>query len=224
MTTADRSSSRKVIIETSTLILVEGVDDHKFLKEFLSFSEIQDIQIEMVGSKDYFKKFIRLILPQAPNLSRLEHLAVVRDADCDFSAAETSVTMILQAFASRFENRATGTTSIRTSQFLFPDNQHEGTLETLLWSTVPNGQRSCVEEFLTCIGKDWGQGSLAAHRVDKARVYAYLASGPLKMESHGRRGSIRSRPGLLTGISVGAGIWDLNHDAFNPLREFAKGL
>lgn len=224
MTTTERSGLRRVSIEASTLILVEGVDDLHFLKEFLAFCGIPDIQIEEVGGKDRFGKFLQLLLPEAPNLSQLRSLAVVRDADLDVTAAKTSATGMLRAFTRRLENGAQKTTSLRTSQFLFPDNRHRGTLETLLWSTVPDGQKSCVKEFLTCTENDWGRGPLAERWVDKARVYAYLASSPLKVEGDGSRGATRSRPGLLTGVSVRAGVWDLNHDAFNPLRAFVQGL
>ena len=161
MTTTDRSGLRRVSIESSTLILIEGVDDLHFLKEFLAFCDIPDIQIEEVGGKDRFSKFLQLLLPEAPNLSQLRSLAVVRDADLDVTAAQTSVTGMLQAFTRRLENGAQATTSIRTSQFLFPDNQHIGTLESLLWSTVPDGQQSCVKEFLACIEDDWGRDPLA---------------------------------------------------------------
>ena len=224
MTTTDRSGLRRVSIEAPTLILVEGVDDLHFLKEFLAFCGIPDIQIEEVGGKDRFSKFLQLLLPEAPNLSQLRSLAVVRDADLDVTAAQTSVTGMLQAFTRRLKDGAQETTSIRTSQFLFPDNQHIGTLESLLWSTVLDGQQSCVKEFLACTEDDWGRAPLAEHWVDKARVYAYLAGSPLKVEGDGSRGSTRVRPGLLTGVSVRAGIWDLNHDAFNPLRAFAQRL
>lgn len=223
MTTTDRSGLRRVSIEASTLILVGGVDDRNFLKEFLAFCGISDIQIEEVGGKDRFSKFLRLLLPAAPNLSQLRSLAVMRDADLDVTAAQASVTGMLRAFIRRLENGAQETTSIRTSQFLFPDNRHTGTLETLLWSTVPDGQQSCVKKFLACAEDDWG-APLAERWVDKARVHAYLASSPLKVEGDGKRGSTRSRPGLLTGVSVRAGIWDLNHDAFNPLLAFAQRL
>ena len=66
MTTTDRSGLRRVSIEASTLILVEGVDDLYFLKEFLAFCGIPDIQIEEVGGKDRFNKFLRLLLSEAP--------------------------------------------------------------------------------------------------------------------------------------------------------------
>ena len=90
MTTTDRSGLRRVSIEASTLILVEGVDDLYFLKEFLAFCGIPDIQIEEVGGKDRFNKFLRLLLSEAPNSSQLRSLAVVRDADLDVAAAKTS--------------------------------------------------------------------------------------------------------------------------------------
>ena len=226
MTTFHHTNLRRVAIDERILLLVEGRDDLEFLDAFLTFYAISEFQIIEVGSKDNFRQFLNHVLPAAPNLAKLEHLAIVRDADLDAAAAETSVSSMLQSFVSDAKSRskAPATTSIRTSQFLFPDNQHEGTLETLLWATVPDGQKACVGEFLTCADRDWRSDPIAAHRVDKARVYSYLASSPLKVNDDGLRGPDRCRPGLLTGVSVRAGAWDLHHSVFDPLRDFAMNL
>ncbi len=81
-------------------------------------------------------------------------------------------------------------------------------LETVLnrsFSDMPID--SCIDEFFRCVEPYAGEG---IHRRDKARASAYLAT--------------KDKPNVSVGVAAKKGYWNLDHEAFAPIRDFMRGL
>ena len=80
-------------------------------------------------------------------------------------------------------------------------------LETLLCKTFAgSGVDGCIDGFFRCAEES---GS-AIHRPDKARARAFLATMP--------------DPHLSVGVAAKRGCWDLDHGAFDRVRNFLMSL
>jgi hypothetical protein len=197
-------------ISGPNLLAVEGRDALAFFSRFRDSLGLRDtIQVIDFGSVSELRKRI-LGLPATSGFSAVKALGIIRDAEADPAAAFQSVRDALQR-AKLPAPSAVGqmiVTRPRVGIFILPDGTSTGSLETLLLRTVAGDPAMpCIEDFFTCIQQR--TGIRQANR-DKARVHAFLAS--------------RDDPGLRSGQAFAAGYWPPEHPAFEPVRDFLRGL
>ncbi|MBN1565153.1 MAG: hypothetical protein JXA10_15015, partial [Anaerolineae bacterium] len=106
----------------------------------------------------------------------------------------------------RMKTVATGTPHIAV--YIWPDCEHEGTLETLCLESVRRDPaRDCVESYFACLEEQLDALPKAIH---KAQLHAFLAS--------------RERPDLRLGEAARKGYWPWDHPVFNALKDFLRAL
>ncbi len=81
--------------QSHSLLLVEGIDGARFMDAFLKSINKSGIQIARVGGTANFGPFLSGALVNARHLSRLNNLAIIRDADNDPKAAFRSLCALL---------------------------------------------------------------------------------------------------------------------------------
>ena len=196
-----------ITIAKARLLLVEGTDDLKFFGFLLEHLGISNIQVVEYGGKNNFRNFIRT-LQQVPKFENVFSLAVVRDANGDANSARQSVEHALSdAQLWSPGNGGTGPDStLPVSVLIMPPGRSDGCLETLLWETISAGVNSaCIEDYIGCV-----EIPPEGTRYAKAKIHTYLAAQP--------------KPGLKIGESLASRYWDVNHSAFDPVKDFLREL
>ena len=206
-----------ILIEEEVQLLVEGNDERNFFEAFAEYLALRNVQIQVLGGKDRLREFLET-LAAATAFRTVRSIGIVRDADESadraFESVRTSLGNANDAIRSsgvefpvpdRPEQLA-GEHPV-LSVLVLPGNGDEGMLETLLCKTFAGGDMDgCIDRFFGCAEKS---GS-SIHRPDKARARAYLATKP--------------DPRLSVGVAAKRGYWDLDHGAFDGVRNFLKSL
>ena len=96
-----------------------------------------------------------------------------------------------------------------TALILPGDNNRPGMLETLLNARafVDTQEEACINTFFECVEDSSG---VPIQRPHKARARVYLTTKP--------------DPHLSVGVAAKRGYWDLDHPAFNRIRQFLMAL
>ena len=209
-------------IDKPNLLLVEGPDDQLLLEKLVAkngSSVAQGIQVVAVEGKDRFREEIRAVVG-AQRLGRIQlrSLGVIRDADEDADASFRSVRDGLKnadtALSLPSVSGEVVGLSPRVGVFIMLDGTSPGSLESLCLRSVHHQPAAkCVEQYLVCLdtghGWDRDRQPLAAQR-DKAFAHAYLAS--------------RKDPVARIGEGARQGVWDFNHEVFQPVVRFLVKL
>ena len=204
------SNRQRFDLVQDSLLLVEGIDDLRFVGAFLRRLGKSNVQSVNVGGTPGFRPFLSEILTRDPNFHRLRSLGIVRDADESAASAFQSIRDTLstsnlpaplQPWVVALDNGLT------VSVAILPDGAAPGNLEDLrLRSIEGSDELECVDQYMTCIA-----GSGPPHRqLSKARLHTYLAAG--------------QDPGLRLGEAADAGVWDWGSSAFGPLADFLRAL
>ncbi|WRD10302.1 hypothetical protein E5K85_01765 [Helicobacter pylori] len=142
------------------LIFVEGPSDKVFLEVYLYFLEdlpIKNFKVQNIKGKDNLSK--RLL-----EIEKYDKTLIIFDADKDYESNKKEILKIVS------EPKQT----ISEEQiFLFPNNQDDGDLETLL-SEIANHKEfiNCFESYLDCIKKK--EHYKPIKNIRKSMWYAYL--------------------------------------------------
>ena len=198
-------------VESEALLLVEGIDDARFLDAFLK-RELDrfDVQIAQVGGKDNFRPFIVNTLARADGLRNLRRLGVMRDADSSPTSAMQSLGAAFRDAALPVPSRPWETVQkgdLAVTVAILPDGTSPGDLEDLCLRSIDNQAMSeCIERYIACA---INTGAVTA-QLSKARLFAYLAVGDV--------------PGLRLGEAADAGVWDWDSPAFTQLADFLRSL
>jgi hypothetical protein len=92
--------------------------------------------------------------------------------------------------------------------FILPDCERNGMLEDLCLASIQNDPVfQCIDPFFACASKHPG---ISPKNMAKARIHAWLAT--------------RSRPDLRFGEAAEKEIWDWEHEAFGPIKDFLRML
>ena len=206
----------------NSLLFVEGMDDVRFFNAFLTYLKRDSIQVSAVGGKDEFRKALRSV-KNARNFDQLKRLAVIRDSDAYPQRALQSLQGAVKA-AGLPEPVDVGaqaaTHPISVHIELVPGTGQAGSLETLLWELLPDSEKECIGKYLDCMSQ-----LCEVRNMDKSRLYAYLAAGPMPdCCSEGNGAARRANAGLRLGESAEKGVWDWEDPALRRIKALLETL
>ncbi|MUU24044.1 hypothetical protein F7190_00715 [Helicobacter pylori] len=139
------------------LIFVEGPSDKVFLEVYLYFLEdlpIKNFKVKDVTGKDNLSK--RLL-----EIEKYDKTLIIFDADKDYESNKKEI-------LSKTQQKIT-----EEQIFLFPNNQDDGDLETLLLEIAKHDEfLKCFEGYLECIKSK--EHYKPIKNISKSKWYAYL--------------------------------------------------
>ncbi|WP_187849087.1 DUF3226 domain-containing protein [Helicobacter pylori] len=142
------------------LIFVEGPSDKVFLEVYLYFLEdlpIKNFKVKDVKGKDNLSK--RLL-----EIEKYDKTLIIFDADKDYESNKKEILKVVSK---------TKQTISEEQIFLFPNNQDDGDLETLLLEIAKHDEfLKCFEGYLECIKSK--EHYKPIRNIRKNMLYAYL--------------------------------------------------
>ncbi|WQZ04462.1 hypothetical protein KVL85_03705 [Helicobacter pylori] len=145
------------MIDKEILIFVEGPSDKVFLEVYLYFLEdlpIKNFKVKDVKGKDNLSK--RLL-----EIEKYDKTLIIFDADKDYESNKKEI-------LSKTQQKIT-----EEQIFLFPNNQDDGDLETLLLEIAKHDEfLKCFEGYLECIKSK--EHYKPIRNIRKNMLYAYL--------------------------------------------------
>ncbi len=145
------------MIDKEILIFVEGPSDKVFLEAYLYFLEdipIKNFKVKDVTGKDNLSK--RLL-----EIEKYDKTLIIFDADKDYESNKKEI-------LSKTQQKIT-----EEQIFLFPNNQDDGDLETLLLEIAKHDEfLKCFEGYLECIKSK--EHYKPIKNISKSKWYAYL--------------------------------------------------
>ncbi|MFP5953582.1 DUF3226 domain-containing protein [Helicobacter pylori] len=142
------------------LIFVEGPSDKVFLEAYLYFLEdipIKNFKVKDVTGKDNLSK--RLL-----EIEKYDKTLIIFDADKDYESNKKEILKVVSK---------TKQTISEEQIFLFPNNQDDGDLETLLLEIAKHDDfLKCFEGYLECIKSKKHYKPIK--NIRKSKWYAYL--------------------------------------------------
>ncbi len=146
--------------DKEVLIFVEGPSDKVFLEVYLYFLEdlpIKNFKVKDVKGKDNLSK--RLL-----EIEKYDKTLIIFDADKDYESNKKEILKVVLK---------TKQTISEEQIFLFPNNQDDGDLETLLLEIAKHDEfLKCFEGYLECIKNKEYYKPIKSIR--KNMLYAYL--------------------------------------------------
>ncbi|MGL2413051.1 DUF3226 domain-containing protein [Helicobacter pylori] len=142
------------------LIFVEGPSDKVFLEVYLYFLEdlpIKNFKVQNIKGKDNLSK--RLL-----EIEKYDKTLIIFDADKDYESNKKEILKVVSK---------TKQTISEEQIFLFPNNQDDGDLETLLLKIAKHDEfLKCFEGYLECIKSK--EHYKPIRNIRKNMLYAYL--------------------------------------------------
>ncbi len=142
------------------LIFVEGPSDKVFLEVYLYFLEdlpIKNFKVQNIKGKDNLSK--RLL-----EIEKYDKTLIIFDADKDYESNKKEILKVVSK---------TKQTISEEQIFLFPNNQDDGDLETLLLEIAKHDEfLKCFEGYLECIKSK--EHYKPIRNIRKNKLYAYL--------------------------------------------------
>ena len=203
----------KTIIHKKRLLLVEGVDGHRFMYfACKAYQRSEEIQVMNFRGISELESRLQL-LKNVEGFDDLESLVIARDAEQDQSAAIQSVKMALAKVElpipeQPFKFHHTETPKTAFMLFPGPKVRDIGTLEDLCLATIKSDSLlECVQKYTECVIKK-GEKRQREH---KKKLHCYLA-GKDKFE------------GMKIGEAAQAGAWNWEDKALAPFKEIIQGM
>ena len=205
-------------IRREVQLLVEGKDERNFFEAFAEHLGLGNVQIQVLDGKDNLREFLET-LAGTTDFGKVKRIGIVRDADESaaraFQSVLTSLRNVNDVFGSsgaafpvpdRPGKLAGGRPSVNV--LILPGDGGGGMLETLLCRTFAGaGVDRCIDAFFRCAEQ---AARRPIPRPDKARAHAYLAT--------------TRDPHHSVGVAAKAGCWDLDHGAFDGVRNFLRSM
>ena len=203
-------------IRKSKLLLVEGNDEKNFFEALLDEIELpcKDIQIEVVGGVNNLRTALPALINRTGFLENVESIAIVRDADDNFTSAFDSVCTILNNNNLNYPyqpNNFSDGNDIKVGIYIMPGNPEDGTmLEDLCIKTqIGNPIMDCVDSFFRCLESKIDNDKMPKNMA-KARSQVFLAAMPKIVNS--------------VGLGAKRRYWNLKHPCLDGLANFLKQL
>ena len=198
-------------ITEKKLLIVEGIEEKRFLKSYFDFLSVSDIQILPIGGKTKLGDNLKALVIDPNFMSIVEALGIIRDADTNASSTFQSVCVSLSNANLPVPINPLETTGIKPTVIvlIMPPGSQSGNLEDLCFQSVKNDPATtCVDALFSCLS------SLPkfpmTNEMAKAKVHAFLAT--------------RTEPDKRLGEAAEAGYWPFNNPAFEPLKSFLLSL
>ena len=166
------------------------------------------MQIHNYGGISDLPKFLRSF-PGISNFREVQRIGIVRDAEKSAESAFQSVQSALRnaGLPAPTKGSLFAEGHPRTGVLILPQ-KGSGMLETILnQSFAGTSIDSCIDEFFRCVESETG---VPVRRPDKARASAYVAT--------------QAEPSVSVGVAAQKEYWDLDHEAFRPIRNFMQAL
>ncbi|MGL2471220.1 DUF3226 domain-containing protein [Helicobacter pylori] len=162
------------------LIFVEGPSDKVFLEVYLYFLEdlpIKNFKVQNIKGKDNLSK--RLL-----EIEKYDKTLIIFDADKDYESNKKEILKVVSK---------TKQTISEEQIFLFPNNQDDGDLETLLLEIAKHDEfLKCFEGYLECIKNK--EHYKPIKNIRKNKLYAYLeALGLENLDIFDSKGKIKEK-------------------------------
>lgn len=205
-----------VRIRREVQLLVEGKDERNFFEAFAEHLGLGNAQIHVFDGKDNLRNFLEAFAGTT-GFGKVKRIGIVRDADESaagaFQSVQTSLRNVNEGSPGaefpvpvRPGQLAVGRPSVNV--LILPGDGHDGMLETLLCRTfAADGVDRCIDAFFRCAEQ---ASRSPIRRPDKARAHAYLATTP--------------DPHHSVGMAAKAGRWNLDHGAFDGVRNFLRSM
>ena len=205
-------------IRKSYLVLCEGRDAEQFLIEYLNSKALaedhrfsEEIQVIDFGGNDDLHNFL-MNLRNMDGFDRVKNLAIIRDAEKDFTRACKEIRRALEqcclAGPKNCGTWAETDTGLNIGFMLFPLNNDAGTLEDLclriLSETNSSNILSSIDEFLAEMESTYGHCFPRKH---KNKLHTYLSSTDKYVT-------------MQLGLASRAGAFDWSNKTLEPLKSF----
>lgn len=197
-------------------LLVEGKDQQNFFQAFVRYLSLQHIQVQDFKGVSQFRDFLLGIVSNT-DFDSITSLGIVRDAERSAQSAFQSIQDSIMNINNNIDDvnlvvptkagkRQKGNPSV--SVLILPDESSPGMLETLICRTFQGSEvDSCINDFFACAEVI---PNVSITNQDKARAFAYLTTKP--------------NPHHSVGLAAQQGVWNLDHEAFDEVREFLMAL
>ncbi|MGL2490031.1 DUF3226 domain-containing protein [Helicobacter pylori] len=187
------------------LIFVEGPSDKVFLEAYLYFLEdipIKNFKVKDVTGKDNLSK--RLL-----EIEKYDKTLIIFDADKDYESNKKEILKVVSK---------TKQTISEEQIFLFPNNQDDGDLETLLLEIAKHDDfLKCFEGYLECIKSKKHYKPIK--NIRKSKWYAYLeALGLENLDIFDSKGKIKEKH--QEEYEKLKEVIDFNSKSLIPLKDF----
>ena len=196
-------------IERPKQLLVEGNDQRNFFEALIRHHSLPDIQIQDYGGGDELRVFLPAFV-KAPNFDSITSLGIVRDAEgsaqATFQSVQGSLGKVNLPVPTNAGVRQSGNPDV--SVLILPDEGSPGMLETLLCRTFEDTTVDhCIDDFFKCVE---ASSNTSIKNPDKARAFTFLTTTP--------------NPRHSVGVAAQQGVWNLDDDAFEEVRDFLMAL
>ncbi|MCQ2810835.1 hypothetical protein JT223_02880 [Helicobacter pylori] len=187
------------------LIFVEGPSDKVFLEVYLYFLEdlpIKNFKVQNIKGKDNLSK--RLL-----EIEKYDKTLIIFDADKDYESNKKEILKVVSK---------TKQTISEEQIFLFPNNQDDGDLETLLLEIAKHDEfLKCFEGYLECIkSKEYYK---PIKNIRKSKWHAYLeALGLENLDIFDSKGKIKEEH--KEEYEKLKEVIDFNSKSLIPLKDF----
>lgn len=196
-------------IDASKQLIVEGDDEELFCVALLEHMGLREqFQIRNVKGNTRFRGYLKAVVNQ-PGFGDVTGLGILRDAEEDFDATHQSVRDDLRHadLPAPDDPGAVVANDPDTGYYLLPNNTDSGMLEDLCLSAVAEEEVfECVETFLDCVE----EADDRPRNASKAKTQAYLAA--------------QDPPVRFLAVGAHRNHWNLDHPAFDSLKDFIRAL
>ena len=197
-------------ITQSKVIIVEGSDDENLISALIQYIGLSGIQIISCEGKPVMPSVIKTVRNMPDFENKVTSLGVVRDAnDVADRTFQSVCTALANASLSVPECPLAITDGIpRVSVMIWPCDANKGILEDVCLQSIANyPEMMCVNQYFECLEK---QGIEPSHKLSKAKVQTFLASG--------------SEPYPHLGIGALKDRWPFDNNAFDKVKQFLTNL
>lgn len=206
-----------IVIQSTSLLLVEGNDDKLFFERLLKHIGISLVQVETAAQKR-FAELIKVIL-NGPGGSSLDRLAVIADADTSRDRRFASYRHHLKAAGLPCPEAVNTWTTAEWGSVgicVVPGGE-SGMLEDLALATVDgHPAMACVDTFMECLGQKLKQKP-AEEPNDPHEPY--FPANPSKSRAQAFLAAMyRTNPHI--GIAAQNGYWNMGHSCLDDVKRF----